>query len=167
MRLALTDLFQAKWSARVHEEWMSALLRERLDLTREQLDRTRRLMDAHVRDALVHNFEDLIESLHLPDPDDRHVLAAAIRGRADIILTRNLRDFPPNALDPLGIEAWHPDDFIAYLIDLAPNTVVIAAAEHRASLKNPPKTVAEYFTTLEDQGLPQTVMALRSYADGI
>ena len=165
MRLALTDLFQAKWSARVHEEWMDALLRERPDLTQEQLDRTRRLMDAHVRDALVHHFEDLIEGLHLPDPDDRHVLAAAIRGRADVILTRNLRDFPPNALAPFGIEAWYPDDFIAYLIDLAPDTVVSAAAEHRASLKNPPKTVAEYLTTLEDQGLPQTVMTLRSYTD--
>src|SRR5438105_5007018 len=69
---------------RVHEEWMTALLRNRTDLSREKLERTRMLMDQHAEDALVTGYEDLIEGLHLPDPDDRHVLAAAIRGRADV-----------------------------------------------------------------------------------
>jgi predicted nucleic acid-binding protein len=164
MHLALTDLFQAKWSARIHDEWIGALLRERPDLTQQQLDRTRTLMDTHVRDALVDHFEDLIEGLHLPDPADRHVLAAAIQGRADIIVTRNLSDFPPEVLGPFGIEAWHPDDFITHLIALAPDTAVVAVHAHRASLKNPPKTVTEYLATLENQGLSQTVTALQSYA---
>lgn len=94
MHLALTGLFRAKWSADVHEEWISALLEKRPDLTRDNLERTRALMDLHAVDALVTGDEDLIPGLRLPDPNDRHVLAAAIRGQADVIVTMNLRDFP-------------------------------------------------------------------------
>ena len=167
MWLALTDLFRATWSAMVHAEWIRALLSDRPDLTREQLERTRALMDAHVRDALISGFEGLIASLYLPDPKDRHVLAAAITGRADVIVTRNLRHFPAAVLSPFGIEAQHPDAFIVHLLDLAPETVADAVRDHRASLRHPPKTVEAYLLTLERQGLPQTVMALRALAAGI
>ena len=68
MHLALTDLFAARWTDRIHEEWIRALLGKRPDLTREQLERTRELMNAHVRDCLVTEYETLIESLHLLDP---------------------------------------------------------------------------------------------------
>jgi len=101
------------------------------------------------------------EGLHLPDLDDRHVLAAAIRGRADVIVTCNLRDFPADALRAYGIEAQHPDEFILNLLDLAPGVVAGAARDHLASLRNPPKTVEEYLDTLEAQGLTQTVSVLR------
>jgi hypothetical protein len=167
MWLALTDLFRAKWSYKVHEEWIRAVLRNRPDLRPEQLERTRRLIDAHVRDCLVENFESLIDGLDLPDLNDRHILAAAIRGRADVIVTCNLTDFPVDRLEPYGIEAQHPDTFIMYLIDLEPGTVVGAARQHRVSLKHPPKEVEEYLSTLERQGLVQTVTELRSYASVI
>src|SRR6185295_3578619 len=84
MRLALTDLFRARWSDDIHEEWITNLLANRPDLTREQLERTRTLMNAHVRDCIVQGYRDLIDGLDLPDPNDRHVLAAAIRARADV-----------------------------------------------------------------------------------
>lgn len=87
MHLALTDLYHARWTNTIHEEWIRSVLRNRSDLTRAQLERTRDLMNAHARDAMIQGFEDLIPSLTLPDPDDRHVLAAAIRGRADVIVT--------------------------------------------------------------------------------
>jgi hypothetical protein len=161
MHLALTDLFRARWSAAVHEEWIRALLRRRPDLTREKLERTRMLMDRHATDALVTGYEELIEGLRLPDADDRHVLAAAIRGRADVIVTCNLRDFPADALKPYGIEAQHPDEFILNLLDLAQGVVVGAARDHLESLKNPPKTVEEYLNTLEARGLTQSVSVLR------
>jgi predicted nucleic acid-binding protein len=105
MHLAMTGLFRARWSAGVHEEWITGLLRNRPDLSREKLERTRMLMDKHAEDALVTGYEDLIEGLQLPDPDDRHVLAAAIWARADVIVTANVRDFPADILTPFEIEA--------------------------------------------------------------
>jgi len=118
MQLALTDLFRAKWSNAIHDEWIRSLLKVRADLKREQLERTRELMDTGVRDALVSGFEKLIPSLELPDPDDRHVLAAAIRGRCDVIVTYNLSDFPAEKLAEYDIEAQHPDEFIGHLCNL-------------------------------------------------
>lgn len=163
MYLAMTGLFRAKWSNDVHEEWMTRLLENRPDLSREKLERTRMLMDKHAVDALVTGYEDLIEGLHLPDPDDRHVLAAAIRGRADVIVTSNVRDFPAEVLTPFEIETQHPDEFILHLVDLAPGVVMTAAQRHRESLKNPAKTVEEYLEMLEREGLTETVSVLREY----
>ncbi len=163
MHLALIGLFRAKWSADVHEEWISNLLKKRPDLTRDKLERTRMLMDKHAVDALVTDYEDLIPGLQLPDPDDRHVLAAAIRGHADVIVTMNLRDFPSDIIGSFGIEVQHPDEFILQLLGLEPDAVVTAAQNHRQSLTNPPKTVAEYLETLERQGLTQTASVLREH----
>lgn len=163
MHLALTGLFHAKWSADVHQEWISNLLRQRPDLTPAQLERTRTLMDQHAIDALVTGYEDLIPALQLPDADDRHVLAAAIRGQADVIVTMNLRDFPAETIAAYGIEAQHPDEFVLHLLDLAPAAVAAAAQNHRQSLKNPSQTVTEYLETLARQGLAQTALVLRNY----
>jgi predicted nucleic acid-binding protein len=167
MHLALTGLFRAKWSADVHEEWISALLEKRPDLTRDKLERTRALMDLHAVDALVTGYEDLIPGLRLPDPNDRHVLAAAIRGQADVIVTMNLRDFPAQIVGQFGIETQHPDEFVLHLLDLAPSAVLAAAAEHRGSLKNPPKTATEYLESLEGQLLTQSASALREFINQI
>jgi hypothetical protein len=163
MHLALSGLFQAKWSAAVHAEWISALLRRRPDLSRQKLERTRMLMDLHAPDALVTNFEHLIDGLHLPDPDDRHVLAAAIHCGADVIVTANLKDFPLDRLAEFGIQAMHPDDFVLGLLDLAPVLVVTAARDHRESLKHPAKTAVEYLNSLRSQGLVRTAESLQAY----
>jgi predicted nucleic acid-binding protein len=161
LHLALTGLFRARWSAEIHEEWMTALLEKRPDLSREKLERTRALMDRHAMDALVTGYEDLVPNLRLPDANDRHVLAAAIRARADVIVTLNLRDFPSDVLSPLGIEARHPDEFVMHLLDLSPELVMRAAQDHRQSLKNPVVSVEGYWTALERQGLTRTVGGLR------
>ena len=163
MWLALTDLFRARWTADIHEEWMRNVLKDRPDLSRERLNRTREFMDANVRDCVVEGYRDLIPSLDLPDPDDRHVLAAAIRSNASVIVTFNLKHFPEERLEQYGIEAQHPDVFIEHLIDLNSGKVCKAAEEHRQSLRNPPKTVDEYLDTLLRQGLPQTAALLRSF----
>lgn len=165
MYLAMTDLFRARWSGDIHEEWMRSVEADYPDITREQVERIRDLMDAHVRDCLVTGYESLIEGLTLPDPDDRHVFAAAIKCGADMIVTFNLKDFPEENLRPYNLEAAHPDDFIKYQLDLAPHIVCAAAKRHRQSMKNPPKTVAEYLLSLERQGLTQTVTVLRQYAE--
>ena len=166
MHLALMGVFRAKWPADIHEEWIGSLLENRPDLTRAQLERTRQLMDKAAPDALVTGYEHLIPGLVLPDERDRHVLAAAIHGGASIIVTCNLMDFPAQTLQPFDIEAQHPDEFILYLFDLSPALVAEAAENHRTSLKNPAKTVAEYLNSLELNGLPKTATALREYLCG-
>jgi len=138
------------------------LLRTRRDLTRRQLERTRALMDASVRDCLVEGFEDLIDELNLPDPGDRHVLAAAIRAEADRILTRNLKHFPDRDLAGFRITAQEPDAFVAELMETESEAVARAARNQRRSLKNPSKSVDEYLETLEKQGLTATVARLRN-----
>jgi hypothetical protein len=164
MQIALTDLVRARWTGMIHDEWMRNVLKDRPDLSRAQLERTRDLMNASVRDALVEGFEPLIPGLVLPDPDDRHVLAAAIRCGAGVIVTFNLGDFPASCLDPYGIEARHPDDFVSDLFDLAPPVVCTAAKIVRGRLHKPPVTAEEYLATLEKQGLAETVALLRDYA---
>ncbi len=70
-------------------------------------------------------YEALIPSLKLPDPDNRHVLAAIVAG-VDVFVTCNLKDFPAEVLDRYEIEAQHPDEFLRHLIDLAPVALVDA-----------------------------------------
>lgn len=164
MRLAVRGLFHARWSDTVHEEWMAAVMKDFPDITREQLERTRDLMNRYAEECLVTGFEDLIPDLDLPDSNDRHVLAAAIKADADVIVTRNLRHFPDQGLRPYGLHAQHPDSFIVALFAQMPGDVVAAAREHRASLRRPAKSVTDYLASLERQGLPQTVAALRDYA---
>lgn len=161
MQLALMDLFKARWTDQIHEEWIRNVLANRPDLSLDQLTRTKNLMNRHVRDCLVTEYEWLIPSLNLPDPDDRHVLAAAIATQADVIVTMNLKDFPQSVLDTYNIEAQHPDAFIADLIDLSPQTVVSAVQTCRKRLKNPPKSLEEYLEILWQQELKTTVSMLR------
>lgn len=165
MQLAVTDLFSARWTADIHREWIEALLRNDPRRDRAVLERTRDLMDRATRDALVTGYEPLIPALSLPDPDDRHVLAAAITGRCDAIVTQNLKDFPEEALRAFGIEAQHPDDFICNQLALAPGVVCGAFRKVRARLKNPPKSVAEYLSILTQQGLVATSAELEQFAE--
>ena len=162
LRLAVTDLYRAKWSADIHAEWMRNLAAKRSDIPQASIDRLRVLMDVHVRDALVENYESLIPSLALPDPNDRHVLAAAIVGRADLIVTYNLADFPSAALALYGIEAQHPDEFLRHQFDLAPDMVCSVVHELRTGLKKPPRSVEQYLATLEAHGLRELTAALHT-----
>jgi len=167
MQLALADLFQARWTDAIHDEWTRNVLANRPDISPASVARCRELMDRHVPDCLVTGYESLIPTLTLPDADDRHVLAAAIRGRAELIVTFNLVDFPAAALGPHNIEAIHPDEFLGRLWAESAEGVLGAVRLHKVSLKRPPKTAAEYLATLEQCGLVETVGRLRPYADEI
>lgn len=163
MWLALTDLFKARWTEEIHDEWMRNVLLNRPDLTLEQLTRTKNLMNANVIDCLVAGYESLIPSLELPDPSDRHVLAAAIRSHSSFVVTFNLKDFPAQVLAPYNVEAIHPDDFILHLIELDPTAVCAAASRQRRTLKNPPKTAEEYLDILTLVGLPLSASKIREF----
>ena len=163
LELAVSDIYRAKWSNAVHEEWISSVLKNRPNLTRAQPERTRDLMNAHARDPLVTDFEQLIGILELPDPDDRHVLAAAIKCRADLIVTFNLNDFPAKVLDRWGIEAQHPDEFLTHGFHLSQPAFLQAVKTVRLRLKNPPKSAEDYLDTLRAQGLFATVRAIEPF----
>jgi hypothetical protein len=167
MHLALSDLYRARWSDMIHDEWTRNLLVSRPDLTQVKLNRTRELMNTQVRDSLVTGFEHLVPSIQLSDPDDRHVVAAAIHSGASLIVKFNLKDFPSAPLKPYNLAAQHPDDFIVDLLDLHPAGVLEAVARHRRSLKNPPKTADEYLDTLLAQALTQSVAVMRQWAVAI
>jgi len=165
MQLAVTDLYRARWTADIHREWIDALLRNEPHRERATLERTRDQMNRHTRDSLITGYEPLIPSLALPDPNDRHVLAAAIVGRCDVIVTRNQRDFPSSALAPYGIETQDPDAFLCNHLNLAPGTFCGAIAKVRARLKNPPYQVDEYLAILTRQGLVATAAELKPFAN--
>lgn len=161
VRLGGSGLFRARWTNEIHDEWIRNVLENRSDLTRERLERTRDLMNEHILDSLVTDYQDLIPTIALPDADDRHVVAAAIRGGADVIVTFNLKDFPDFALSPFNLEAQHPDVFVQHLLDLDESLVCATLHQQRLDLKKPPKPAEEMLSTLEEQGLRQFVARLR------
>lgn len=161
MWLALTDLFQAKWTEKIHQEWIRNVLKNRPDLSLNQLNRTKQLMNRHVKDALVTGYEYLMPNLYLPDIDDIHILATAIHSKADLIITFNLKDFPSSILSQYKMYATHPDEFILELIDMNEFEVIRAINQQRINLKNPPLTLEEYLKCLENQGLIETVAVLK------
>ena len=157
----MSRLFRARWSDDILDEMVRSVLRRFPDRTEADLSRTRRLMCNAVADCLVTGYDDLIESLTLPDPDDRHVLAAAIVAGAEVIVTDNSADFPPEALAPFSIETQTADVFVLHLVELAPDVVSAVVNQQAADLSNPPMTADEVLDRLAASGLKRSVAALR------
>jgi predicted nucleic acid-binding protein len=162
MELAVRDLYRAKWTDEIHDEWIRNLKQNKPDLLLEKLYRVRDLMNANVRDCLVTDYQWLIDSLKLPDANDRHVLAAAIKAKAEVIVTTNLKDFPKSELDKYDIEAQHQDTFITNLIDLHPVQVIEAVEKCHRRRKKPPCSFEEYLMLLQKQELPNTVSMIKN-----
>ncbi|MEU9286406.1 PIN domain-containing protein [Streptomyces sp. NPDC048275] len=155
-------MVQAKWTDQILDEVFVNLKTNRPDLDSARLDRTRQLMKRAIRDGLVVGHEPLIEAVSLPDPDDRHILAAAIKSRAQVVVTRNLTDFPAEALEPWCIAAKHPDDFVMDQIGLDRQTVFAAVQQIADSWRNPPGSPEDVLARLEKDGLVESAAALRS-----
>ncbi|MEJ7562802.1 MAG: PIN domain-containing protein [Ilumatobacteraceae bacterium] len=166
IRLAQTGIVRARWSERILDEAFRNLQRVRPELSSKQLERTRELMNAAIADVVVEGFEELEGGLSLPDPDDRHVLAAAIRIGAQAIVTFNLKDFPADTLALYGVEAVDPDTFVVDLIDLAPGVVLRVVDEQARALRNPPRTLLELVDTLAGNGLLRAAAKLRELSGG-
>lgn len=163
VELARTGLLRAKWTQQIHNEWINAICRQRPEIDRSRLERTAQLMNAAVLDCLVSGFESLEAGLtELPDPDDRHVLAAAIHCGAQEIVTFNQRDFPERILRPYGIRAVHPDVFVEHLLDLNSEAVCEAIRRIRRRLVNPPCSAEEMISNYERHGLAVSTSILRT-----
>jgi predicted nucleic acid-binding protein len=154
-------LVQAKWTGKILDEMLSALRRNRPDVGEEKAERLRERMNAAVRDCLVEGYEPLIEVLELPDPDDRHVLAAAIKVNAQLIVTRNQKHFPPKSLAEWGVRPKAPDDFVRDVLDLDPQAVWACIQQIVDSRKRHPVTIDDVLGQLERDGLVASAAALR------
>ena len=163
---ASRGLLSPRWSEEILAEWTENLLRNRPDLQRDRLARTCAEMNRAVPDAMVTDYEKLISTVTLPDDNDRHVVAAAMTGGAEVILTLNLKDFPAERL-PNGIAAVAPDPFLVQVFTLHKVEFLQTMAEHRASLTRPPKTSEEYVEALRHGGLVKLAEYVAEHLDQI
>ena len=166
MSLATAGLFAAKWTTRIEAEWIRSLEENRPDL-QGRLDYRREQMREAVPDWEVDEQAWTIcaRGLELPDPDDVHVLASALAGHADCIVTANLKDFPAEVVAQLGIEVIHPDQFIMAQWDLDQLVAVAAFKRMRARWKQPQASAEDFAAAMERGGLPATAQRLREAAE--
>lgn len=144
--LAETGLYQPLWSEPILDEVQRNLPRVGV-APQHAVGRVAMMRDAFGEEALIDGFDDLIDRMRC-DPKDRHVLAAAVRGGADTIMTFNLKDFPHEAGDPYGIGTRHPDSFLVQLLGEHTDTVLTTLERETAAFRNPPEKVDQFLATL-------------------
>ncbi|ACU54552.1 conserved hypothetical protein [Acidimicrobium ferrooxidans DSM 10331] len=154
LRLAELGLYRPLWSKRILAEATKATVEVHPNIPREVLEQRFREIERAFEDACVRGWHPLEHGLTLPDPDDRHVVAAALAGGADAIVTRNLRDYPRGALADLTIEVTHPDDFLLDQLDLAPKAVLDAIEQQAANTRQPSLTPRDVIARLARCGVP-------------
>jgi predicted nucleic acid-binding protein len=161
--LASLKVYKPLWTNVIQEEWMRSLLKTRPGVNRTSLENKRLLMDKVFSQSKVTDYETIIETLSLPDPNDRHVLAAAIKGGAHVIVTANLKDFPDKILSRYNIRAEHPDDFVLACIDREEEKAIAALKNQVKYLKNPPLPVAKVLENLKRCGLAKSAEILGTH----
>jgi len=160
LNLAYEEMYIPKWSDEIEREWVQNLKANRPDIS-SNLDRTLTLMDKAFPDAKVHGYEKHIHTLALPDKDDRHVLAAAIECKADVIVTYNLDDFPEEKLSGHDISAFFPDQFISLIIDSNPLLLRNALEAMVKVRKNPPVSLEELIGLIAERGMPESAAKIK------
>lgn len=132
---AYYELYTPKWSKHIFDEWKDVMIRKGVS----KIEANKRINKAQLAfpDALVENYESLIDGLQLPDEKDRHVLAAAIKTNANAIVTNNLKDFPKEYLAGFGLKAKGVDDFITDIIDLNQDRAIQAFKDLVLNRTNP------------------------------
>lgn len=157
---AFYDLFTPKWSQHIFEEWENVMRRKNIPESEIQ----KRISKANLAfpDALVENYEPLVESLQLPDEKDRHVLAAAIKTNANIIVTNNIKDFPKDYLSTFGLTAKTADDFITDTIDLNNDIAIKAFRDLVINRTNPDLDEFEILDRFRKNGLDDSANYLHA-----
>ena len=151
---AFYELYTPKWSTTIFAEWKDVMIRK--GITIEEVEKRVQRASSAFPDALVSNYESLIALLTLPDQNDRHVLAAAIKSNADVIVTNNLKDFPEKYLNSFGVKAKSADDFLTDIIDLNPEIAIKAFREMVLNRKNPNMDEFEVLESLRKVALFDT-----------
>lgn len=161
LTFAHEGLYIGNWSERILEEYSRNLSKNRPDL-QEKIERTLRIIKESFPDSLVEGYERLEKALTLPDPDDRHVLAAAIHSESQYIVTNNLKDFPENYLHEFGIKAISADSFLSRIIKSRPNQAKEAFLQMVSRFQKEPKTPEAVIERLANDQLSLTADSLRS-----
>jgi len=156
LSLAQQYLYIPKWSADIEREWSSHLIQDRPDIEPDKIMRISNEMNRSFENAKVRGYKQIENSLQLPDPDDRHVLAAAIVSQSDVIVTFNLKDFDQKELSKHDIEAVHPDIFVTKLIDQSKEQAKTALRKMVNRRRNPPITENELISRFKNSELPKT-----------
>lgn len=160
VQCAVDRLVEARWSDEIHDEWMRNLLAKEPRLTRTRLEATRDLMDRALPQARVTGYEARIPAITLPDPGDRHVVAAAAEAGASVVVTWNVRDFPAAELRRHGLRKLTPDGFLAELYDAMPDAVTASVENARQNLNISRVSKVAYLEALQRQGLKRFVLAM-------
>ncbi|XOV94279.1 MAG: PIN domain-containing protein [Bacteroidota bacterium] len=156
------DLYTPKWSQHIFEEWRKVIIKNHKGLKADQLTRQIQLANEIFPFAMVKNYDKLVDSLELDDPDDRHILAAAIKENANVIVTQNLSDFPLKYVASFGIDVKSPDDFICDIIDLDHEKSVEAFRQMVLQKKNPDVDEYEVLDMLRNNGLKKSADFIHS-----
>ncbi len=166
LRLAERGFYRPLWSQRILDEVKYAILKVHPGIAEARVDARIAAMCGAFDDALVVGWEQACAGLDLPDPDDRHVLAAAIKGGAQSLVTFNLGDFPDDRLTETDVEVVHPDEFLLDQLDLYPGLALQVLTEQAADLNHPPSDLAGVLNRLERCGVPRFADAVRLLAPG-
>lgn len=161
IQCAFDGLVAARWTDDIHAEWIRNLAANSPNTSIARLEATRDTMKAALPDADVADYQALIPNLSLPDPDDRHVLAAAITAGAEAIVTWNLKDFPASHIASHGISSVSPDAFLVSLHAAFPGALISSLARARQNLRRTTPSIDEFIDTLERQGLIEFASILR------
>jgi predicted nucleic acid-binding protein len=162
LSLAVSDLYTARWSVEIEKEWTISYKKKYKDA---KIDYLLNCLRQAVPDALIIDYEEFISAIYLPDPNDRHVVAAAIRGNADAIVTTNIKDFPVTILEKYDIEVQTPDQFVLNQILLHPPRALSAIKRMRERWVRPTMTALDMVNLFEQRSLPQTAAHLRDLLD--
>jgi hypothetical protein len=155
VQIAVDRLVDARWTDEIHDEWIRSLVADTPAIPIERLQITRRLMNDALPGAIVTGYQRHIQAVTLPDPDDRHVVAAGIAGGASIILTWNLRDFPAREMKKHGLRRQTPDAFLVDLCDQAPDLTLASLANARRNLSKTRVSASDFVNIVKNQGLIQ------------
>jgi len=165
VQCAVDRLVDARWTDDIHDEWIRNLLERKPGLTRDRLERTRNLMKAQLPEADVTGYHHLIQSLELKDPDDRHVLAAAIHTNADTILSAD-RGFTNTVLAPHGLTVQRPNGFLMSLLNANLDLMLDSLARARQNLRKSTPTPEEFVAGLRAcQRLDEFCTAISAHLD--
>lgn len=163
VQAAVDRLVEARWTDAIHDEWTRNLRAAAPTIPAGRLRVTRRLMNEALPTATVEIYTQHIRDVNLLDPDDRHVVAAAIAAGASVILTWNLRHFPAKELRRFGLRRETPDTFLSALYDNAPAPMIGSLANARRNLTMTRVSPSAFIDILGNQRLVELAKRVKEH----